>query len=81
MAWSANFVASGFSRKLVRDSAFRLTSLRQGYGGPPKRFARRRKAEATQSVLRNTFYRIKSNNREYFTTNDRSVRSGRSKSS
>jgi prepilin-type N-terminal cleavage/methylation domain-containing protein len=28
---------------------FRLTSLRQGYGGPPTRFARRRKAEATQS--------------------------------
>ena len=24
---------------------FRLTSLRQGYGGPPKRYARRRKAE------------------------------------
>ena len=31
---------------------FRLTSLRQGYGGPPKRCARRRKAEATQSVLK-----------------------------
>ena len=28
-------------------SNFRLTSLRQGYGGPPKRFAQRRKAEAT----------------------------------
>jgi hypothetical protein len=27
--------------------SFRLTSLRQGYGGPPKRYARRRKAEAT----------------------------------
>ena len=27
---------------------FRLTSLRQGYGGPPERFARRRKAEATE---------------------------------
>jgi hypothetical protein len=26
---------------------FRLTSLRQGYGGPPERFARRRKPEAT----------------------------------
>jgi hypothetical protein len=26
---------------------FRLISLRQGYGSPPKRFARRRKAEAT----------------------------------
>ena len=26
-----------------RRSNFRLTSLRQGYGGPPKRFARRRK--------------------------------------
>jgi hypothetical protein len=25
---------------------FRLTSLRQGYGGPPKRFVRRWKAEA-----------------------------------
>jgi hypothetical protein len=25
-----------------------LTSLRQGYGGPPKRFALRRKAEATR---------------------------------
>ncbi len=30
---------------------FRLTSLRQGYGGPPKRFARRRKAEATREPL------------------------------
>src|SRR5207237_883728 len=29
---------------------FRLTSLRQGYGGPPKRFARRRKAEATRGA-------------------------------
>ena len=29
-------------------AAFRLTSLRQGYGGPPKRFARRRKAEGTK---------------------------------
>jgi prepilin-type N-terminal cleavage/methylation domain-containing protein len=30
-------------------SAFRPTHLRQGYGGPPERFARRRKAEATGS--------------------------------
>jgi hypothetical protein len=29
---------------------FRLTSLRQGYGGPLERFARRRKAEATWNV-------------------------------
>jgi dienelactone hydrolase len=35
------------------DSAriFRLTSLRQDYGGPPKRFARWRKAEATVLLL------------------------------
>ena len=30
---------------------FRLTSLRQGYGGPPKRFARRRKPEADTIAL------------------------------
>jgi formamidopyrimidine-DNA glycosylase len=38
---------SGSFRIERRAWAFRLTSLRQGYGGPPKRFARRRKAEAT----------------------------------
>ena len=30
-------------------SSFHLTSLRQGYGSPPKHYARRRKAEATSS--------------------------------
>jgi hypothetical protein len=44
-------VASGFSRKNSRRN-FRLTSLRQGYGGPPKRFAPRRKAEATRFALK-----------------------------
>jgi hypothetical protein len=29
---------------------FRLTSLRQGYGGPPKREGGRRKAEATNDT-------------------------------
>jgi len=31
----------------MEAGSFRLTSLRQGYGGPPKRYPRRRKAEAT----------------------------------
>jgi prepilin-type N-terminal cleavage/methylation domain-containing protein len=42
---STGFVALAYA-------IFRLTSLRQGYGGPPKRFARRRKAEATGEELR-----------------------------
>jgi hypothetical protein len=46
-AWPPALAGSG-----PRDSDFRLTSLRQGYGGPPKRFARRRKAEATQQILK-----------------------------
>jgi citrate-Mg2+:H+ or citrate-Ca2+:H+ symporter, CitMHS family len=34
------------------ERAFHLTSLRQGHGGPPKRFARRRKVEATKPSAR-----------------------------
>ena len=36
------------SFRVATAGNFRLTSLRQGYGGPPERFARRRKAEATR---------------------------------
>ena len=45
--WSVS-AYRGFRPFGVYTSSFRLTSLRQGYGGPPKRYARRRKAEATE---------------------------------
>jgi enediyne biosynthesis protein E5 len=48
--------ASGFSQKSEAPlPIFRLTSLRQGHGGPPERFARRRKAEATSTEATGSF--------------------------
>ena len=50
VTWAATGVLA-IACALAEGGSFRLTSLRQGYGGPPKRYARRRKAEVVGALV------------------------------